>query len=230
MEFYHGIALLQENDDFPDPRLGPKDEPIAIGLNLTPALMLQGYRRGLFAWSVNPVTWWSPDPRAIFEPDGFHVSGSLRKKLNRNPFRVTMDYDFRGVMQGCAMRRRSGERTWVTREFKDAFWALHQAGYAHSVECWSKDGLVGGVFGVAVNGFFSAETMFSLAADASKIALYYLLETARASGFTLFDIQLLTPHTVSLGAIEISRVRYLKRLRDAMEQTVEPLNAREIIA
>lgn len=229
MDFYNGIALLQEGDDFPDPHFGPKDEPIAIGLNLKPTLMLKAYRRGLFAWSVNPVGWWSPDPRAIFETDGFHVSKSLRKKIKRSPFRVTMDRDFWGVMKGCALPRAFHERTWVTREFMDAFWELHRAGYAHSVECWSEDTLVGGVFGVAVNGFFSAETMFSRATDGSKIALYYLLETVRAAGFTLFDIQILTPHTASLGAIEISRWQYLKRLHSALEQPVEPLNAREII-
>jgi leucyl/phenylalanyl-tRNA--protein transferase len=111
-----------------------------------------------------------------------------------------------------------------------AFLTLHEMGYAHSVECWQDTRLVGGVFGVALNGFFSAETMFSLATDASKIALYYLLDTVRAAGFTLFDIQLLSPHTASLGAIEISRASYLKRLRRALEQPVTPLTAREIIA
>lgn len=229
MRYHNHIAILESGDDFPDPLHGPTDEPVAIGFELTPELMLRAYRRGLFAWSVNPVTWWSPHPRAIFELDGFHVSRSLRKKMKRHPFRVTLDYDFETVMAGCALPRRSGEQTWVTREFRDAFWTLHQMGYAHSVECWSENGVVGGVFGVAINGFFSAETMFSLAKDASKVALYYLLETARAAGFTLFDIQLLSPHTASLGAVEITRAQYLRRLRRALAHTVEPLTAREII-
>lgn len=230
MKLYQGVALLQPGDDFPDPRHGPTEEPVAIGFELTPELMLRAYRHGLFAWSVNPVTWWSPHPRAIFELDGFHVSKSLQRKMNRVPFRVTMDHAFWDVMQGCALPRKSGERTWVTREFMGAFLVLHEMGFAHSVECWQDTRLVGGVFGVAINGFFSAETMFSLATDASKIALFHLLETARAAGFTLFDIQLLTPHTESLGAIEISRARYLKRLRHALEQSVTPLTAREMMA
>ncbi|MDL1896306.1 leucyl/phenylalanyl-tRNA--protein transferase [Anaerolineae bacterium CFX7] len=230
MRYYNQIAVLDQGDDFPDPLYGPTDEPVAVGFELTPKLMLRAYARGLFAWSVHPVTWWSPHPRAIFEMDGFYVSRSLRKKMKRAPFRVTLDHDFWGVMQGCALPRRSGERTWVTREFMGAFLTLHAQGYAHSVECWNGAALVGGVFGVALNGFFSAETMFSRATDASKIALYYLLETLRAAGFALFDIQLLTPHTASLGAREISRAAYLRRLKRALTQTPAPLTRREIVA
>ncbi len=230
MRHHNRIAVLEHGDEFPDPRHGPTDEPIAVGFELTPELMLRGYARGLFAWSVYPVTWWSPHPRAIFELDGFHVSHSLRKKIKHCPFRVTFDHDFWGVVQGCALPRRSDEQTWVTREFMGAFWRLHEQGYAHSVECWMGDAVVGGVFGVALNGFFSAETMFSRATDASKIALYYLLETLRAAGFTLFDVQLLTAHTASLGAREISRHQYLKRLAHALTQTPAPLTAHEIAA
>lgn len=230
MVYYQGIALLEEGDEFPDPRAGPGDEPIAIGLELTPALMLAGYRRGLFAWSVNPATWWSPDPRAIFEMNGLHVSKSLRKKIRRRAFRVTMDNAFAGVVQGCALPRASGERTWVTPEFRRAFMRLHEMGYAHSVECWRGDELVGGVFGVGISGFFSAETMFSTATDASKVALYYLLEILRARGFALLDIQLLTPHTRSLGAVEIARTEYLERLTRALAQKAELLRAGEISA
>jgi leucyl/phenylalanyl-tRNA--protein transferase len=230
MMIHHGTVLLQAGDPFPDPSNGPKDEPVAIGLELSPQLMLAGYRKGLFAWSAHPATWWSPDPRAIFEMDGFHVSKSLRKKIRRRPFRVTMDEAFMDVVEGCAQPRASGQRTWVTHEFRRAFRELHAMGYAHSVESWQVNALVGGVLGVAINGFFSAETMFSRATDASKIALYYLLETLRASGFALFDIQELSPHTASLGAIEISRAEYLARLERALQVQVQPLGKREIAA
>jgi leucyl/phenylalanyl-tRNA--protein transferase len=230
MMLYPGTVLLHAGDPFPDPLNGPKDEPVAIGLELSPELMLAGYCKGLFAWSVNPVTWWSPDPRAIFELDGFRVSKSLRKKIKRRAFRVTMDEAFVDVVAGCAQTRTSGQRTWVTREFRRAFRELHEMGYAHSVESWQGGELVGGVLGVAIHGFFSAETMFSRATDASKIALYDLLETLRATGFVLFDIQELSPHTASLGAIEISRAEYLARLERALQVQVQPLGKREIAA
>ena len=216
MRYYKGIPVLEHGEPLPDPRASPGDEPAALGFELTPALMLEGYRKGLFAWTVNPVTWWSPDPRAVFDLDGLHVSRSLRKKIKRAQFRVTIDRAFFGVMQGCALPRKSGERTWVTREFMRAFMPLHQQGFAHSVECWQDEALVGGVFGVGIDGFFSAETMFSLVTDASKIALYYLVEALRAAGFVLLDIQMLTPHTASLGAYEISRDEYLARLKIAL--------------
>lgn len=216
MVFYSGIAILQPGDKFPDPRNGPKDEPVAVGLELTPELMLVGYRKGLFAWSVNPVTWWSPDPRAIIPPDELHVSKRLARKIRARAFRVTIDQAFDQVVRQCALPRQRGDGVWITREFREAFSTLFAMGYAHSVECWQNDQLVGGVFGVAINGFFSAESMFHSATDASKIALYYLIENLREAGFQLFDIQILSPHTKSLGARETSRDSYLNRLERAV--------------
>ncbi len=216
MLFNHGIAILQAGDEFPDPRNGPKDDPIAIGLELSPALMLKGYRQGLFAWSANPVTWWSPDPRAIIPLDGLRVSKRLARKIKAQPFQVTMDMAFNQVVEQCAQPRHRGDGVWITQEFRTAFSELHALGYAHSVECWQKENLVGGIFGVAVNRFFSAESMFHTATDASKIALFYLMEHLREAGFQLFDIQMLTPHTQSLGALEISRDAYLQRLDYAL--------------
>lgn len=216
MIYHHGIAILEEGDDFPDPRSGPAQEPIAVGFRLTPELMLAGYRRGLFAWSVNPVTWWSPDPRAIIPLDGMHVSRRLARKLRTSPFTVTLDRAFAQVVRHCAMPRHRGDGVWITQEFRAAFAALFERGSAHSVECWQGERLVGGVFGVAVNGFFSAESMFHVETDASKIALYYLVQTLRKTGFQLLDIQMLTPHTAWLGAIEITRASYLARLERAI--------------
>lgn len=220
MVFYHGIAILEPGDDFPDPTDAPANEPVAVGFELTPELMLAGYRKGLFAWSVNPVTWWSPDPRAIISLGGFHVSKRLARKIKTRPFKVTMDRGFTSVVEQCARPRHRGDGVWITTEFRDAFEKLFEMGYAHSVECWRGAQVVGGVFGVALNGFFSAESMFHRETDASKIALYYLLELLRDAGFKLFDIQMLTAHTESLGAKEIQRVRYLEILHHAL--TVRP--------
>lgn len=216
MIFHQGIAILERGDEFPDPAEGPSDEPVAIGLELTPELMLAGYRKGLFAWSVNPVTWWSPDPRAIISLDGFHVSRRLERKIRSRPFTVTLDGAFAEVVNHCALPRHRGDGVWITKEFQAAFGQLARMGYAHSVECWKDGKLAGGVFGVAVGGFFSAESMFHSETDGSKIALYYLMERLRQGGFQLFDIQMLTPHTRSLGAKEISRVRYLGLLERAL--------------
>lgn len=216
MIFQHGIAILEPGDDFPDPRAGPADAPVAIGLELAPALMLRGYRQGLFAWSANPVTWWSPDPRAIIPLQALYIPKRLARKMKTRPYEITLDRAFQQVVRECALPRHRGDGVWITREFRDAFGELFAMGYAHSVECWREGELVGGIFGVAVGGFFSAESMFHRATDASKIALFGLLEILRAAKFELFDIQILTPHTQSLGAIEIARDRYLNLLEGAL--------------
>lgn len=224
MIFHHGIAILEPGDELPDPLRGPKDEPVAIGLVLSPGLMLAGYQKGLFAWSVNPVTWWSPDPRAIIPLDGLNVSRRLARKIKTRPFMVTLDQAFDQVVEQCAMPRHRGDGVWISQEFRDSFSQLFRSGFAHSVECWQDKRLVGGVFGVTINGFFSAESMFHHETDASKIALYYLIEALRSAGYSLFDIQLLTPHTESLGALEITRRRYLRLLQSALQLHPQPLH------
>jgi leucyl/phenylalanyl-tRNA--protein transferase len=216
MIFHQGIAILRPGDEFPDPLHGPKNEPVAVGFELTPELMLAGYRRGLFAWSVNPVTWWSPDPRAIIPLDGLYVSKRLARRIRQGAFQITMDAAFEEVVQLCSYPRHRGDGVWITAEFRGAFAKLFEMGHAHSVECWEGARIVGGVFGVSIGGFFSAESMFHRATDASKIALFYLMEYLRTNGFSLFDIQLLTAHTESLGAIEVTREEYLERLREAL--------------
>jgi len=230
MVYQNGIAILEHGDAFPDPRRGPADEPVAIGFELTPELMLDGYGKGLFAWSDNPVTWWSPDPRAIFDLDAFHVSRRLARKLKTHPFSVTLDGAFDQVVQQCSLPRGDGEGTWISKSFKRAFQELHAMGYAHSVECWNGGRLVGGVFGVARGGFFSAESMFHRETDASKIALYYLLQMLRQTGFLLFDIQVLSPHTESLGGYRISRAQYLQALRLALKKNPVMLERSTLIA
>lgn len=211
-------ALLGHAVWFPDPRFGPPGEPVAIGGDLSVARLLAAYRAGIFPWTVDPIEWWSPDPRAIFELDGFHVSRSFARTLKRRPYTVTFNRAFKPVMEGCAAPARGRHMTWIRPAFISAYTRLHQAGHAHSVECWRGGELVGGVYGVQVGGLFAGESMFHRADDASKVALYHLLERLRERGFLLFDIQQLTPTTERLGAMEIPRSEYLRRLRVAVDK------------
>jgi leucyl/phenylalanyl-tRNA--protein transferase len=214
--FYYGLPRITTADDFPDLTFAPEDSPLAFGYALTADLMLRAYRKGIFAWSVNPVSWWSPDPRAIIELDGLHVSKRLARTLRQAPFRVTLDQAFVGVLAGCAMPRYVDAETWLTLEFMECYTELFRRGYAHSVECWQGEALVGGVFGVAIERFFSAESMFHRATDASKIALYYLVEWLKQGNYALLDIQVLTPHTESLGGVWLAREEYVRRLRKVL--------------
>jgi leucyl/phenylalanyl-tRNA--protein transferase len=183
---------------------------------MTPARLSLAYRSGIFPWSVNPITWWSPDPRAIFELHRFHVSSSLAKIIRKGIFEVTFDQAFREVIGGCAELTPARRSTWITEEFISAYTELFHQGYAHSIECWEQKRLAGGVYGVAIGGFFAGESMFHRASNASKVALFHLIERLRLQGFVLFDIQMLTPHTRQLGAINIPRDEYLSRLREAI--------------
>lgn len=161
--------------------------------------------------------WWSPDPRAIFDLNDFHVSRRLERTIRSGKFRVSFDEAFPETMLGCANAKgRAGGESWITREFYASYCRLFELGLAHSAECWLGDRLVGGVYGVAVNGFFDGESMFSIERDASKVALVALLRRLKALDFQLFDLQILNDHTASLGGREISRAEYLRRLAAAL--------------
>lgn len=180
--------------------------------------LLAAYRTGIFPWSVNPITWWSPDPRGIIELDGLHISRSLALIIRKGAFEVTMDRAFVEVIKGCAKPGPSRRGAWITKDFIEAYTRLHEAGHAHSVECWLKGELVGGVYGVTIGGLFAGESMFHRADNASKVALCFLVEHLRKRKFSLFDIQMVTAGTTPFGAIEISRSDYLKRLAAAVER------------
>lgn len=204
---------------FPDPRSALRGEHeglVAIGGDLSVPRLLLAYRSGIFPWSANPVTWWSPDPRAVFEWDGFHLNRSLAKLLRKQPFTVTRDQCFSKVMQACAEPGPGREASWISSEFIDAYTVLHRAGHAHSVECWKEGELVGGVYGVHIGGFFAGESMFHRANNASKVALHHLLVHLRERGFQLFDTQVLNETTENLGALAIPREAYLERLSRAV--------------
>jgi len=198
-----------------DPRLADEYGLVAIGGDLTPRSLLKAYRSGVFPWfdAADPIMWWSPDPRAIFELDGLHVSRRLARTIRSGRFTTTINRDFAGVIRGCADR---AEGTWITPEMLAAYETLHRLGHAHSVEAWHDGALAGGVYGVAINGFFAGESMFTGVRDGSKVALAALVDRLRERRFQLFDIQFRTEHTTALGAVEIRRAEYLQRLARAL--------------
>jgi leucyl/phenylalanyl-tRNA---protein transferase len=214
------VALLERQLRFPSPDLADGEGLVAIGGDLSVPRLLLAYRSGIFPWTVDPITWWSPEPRAIFELDRFHVSRSLAKIIRQGVFRVTIDRAFQRVIKGCAASARGRRSTWISPEFIDAYTRLHEQGHAHSVECWQGHRVVGGIYGVAVGGLFAGESMFHQVSNASKVALLHLIEHLRRQGFLLFDIQMLTPITTQLGGITISRGEYLHRLAQAVEKPV----------
>ena len=192
---------------------------IALGGDLSVPRLQLAYRGGIFPWSVNPITWWSPDPRAVMELDRFHISRSLARTLKKNEFQVTLDAAFEMVIGACAKSAPGRESTWIGPEIKSAYVSLHKAGTAHSVECWKDGTLVGGVYGVAVGGAFCGESMFHRESGASKVALEFLVRHLRARGFVLFDIQMITPVTRQMGATVIPRAAYLSRLQAAVRMS-----------
>jgi len=208
--------LLDECLRFPDPRSATAEGLVAVGGDFSVERLLLAYRSGIFPWTDDPISWWSPDPRGIFELDQFHVSRSLEKFRRKHPYTITTDHAFRDVMAGCALPSASRGQTWITPQFVAAYTQLHQHGHAHSVECWRGAELVGGIYGVAIGGLFAGESMFHRADNASKIALHHLVTHLRTRGFALFDIQMVTEITSQLGAIEISRLEYLQRLGQAV--------------
>ncbi len=212
--------MLTRELAFPDPRQAPRRGRfaglVALGGDLSVPRLLLAYRSGIFPWSDDPLTWWSPDPRGIFELDRFHVPRSLARTLRSGRFQLTVNRAFRAVIEGCAAPAPGREETWISPRFVEAYTRLHEAGHAHSVECWLGSELAGGIYGVAVGGLFAGESMFHRVSDASKVALAGLVNRLRERGFTLFDVQVLTPVTRQLGAVEISREEYLRRLAEAV--------------
>ncbi|MCX6550808.1 MAG: leucyl/phenylalanyl-tRNA--protein transferase [Acidobacteria bacterium] len=183
---------------------------------LTAALLVAAYEAGYFPMAMDDgeIRWFSPDPRGIVPIETFHAPRRLLRVVRSRRFGVTVDQAFRDVMAACAADREEG--TWINAEILDSYAGLHDAGLAHSVEIWDGPTLAGGLYGVSLRGAFFGESMFHHVTDASKIALHALVERLRAGGFRLLDIQWLTPHLASLGAVEIPREEYLERLQAAL--------------
>ena len=203
----------------PDPRSAPAHGLLAAGGDLEPGTVIAAYRRGIFPWPDREgrLLWWSPDPRAILPLGGFHEARRLRRRRRGAGFAVTRDTACAEVMAGCADRP---EGTWITAEMTESYLRLHRLGWVHSIETWSGAELAGGIYGVAVGGLFAAESMFHRRSDASKVALAELVEHLGRRGFSLLDVQFLTPHLASLGAVEIPRDEYLERVDAAIAKSV----------
>jgi len=215
------VFVLSPTDlRFPPIDFASPEGLLAMGGDLRAERLLEAYRHGIFPWynEDQPILWWSPDPRAVLFPGKLKVSRSLGKTLRRGAFEVRFDTRFSEVMQACAAPRKQYPRggTWITREMLDAYVHLHELGYGHSVETWRDDVLVGGLYGVALNGIFFGESMFSHATDASKVALVHLVRQLERWDFRLIDCQLPSQHLSSLGAEEIRRRDFLDHLSDAL--------------
>jgi len=184
---------------------------------LPPSLLVAAYQAGYFPMAMDDgeIRWYSPDPRGVLPLDRYHAPRRLLRVVRSRRFEVTVDRDFRGVMEACAADRDEG--TWINGEILDSYVALHARGLAHSVEAWDGGALAGGLYGVALNGAFFGESMFHRVTDASKVALWALVGRLRERGFTLLDIQWLTPFLEACGAVEIPRDQYLERLSEALQ-------------
>ena len=196
---------------------------LLIGGDLTSDTLLDAYRSGIFPWPAvergrEILAWWSPDPRTIIELDELYVSRRLGRRIRCGQFEVRVNCDFAGVVAGCA--RRGSDEVWITPSIQSAYQRLHEMGYAHSVETWRDGLLVGGVYGVAVGGYFAGESMFHRTRDASKVALAHLVRHLHEREFQLFDIQQWTPHTGRLGAKQIARDEFIGRLENAVNLPV----------
>lgn len=214
------VYRLTEEVVFPPPELASKDGLLAVGGDLSQERLLLAYSMGIFPWysQGDPILWWSPDPRMVLVPHEFKVSKSLRKISRRGVFAVTMDQAFDAVIRHCADVPRSGQDgTWITEAMQEAYGTLHRAGYAHSVECWQKDELVGGLYGISLGACFFGESMFSTVSDASKVALLALVEQLTKWRFTLIDCQIHTLHLSRLGARTMNRTDFLRRMREGLK-------------
>jgi len=197
---------------------------LAAGGDLSPQRLLEAYRLGIFPWfsEGDPILWWSPDPRMVLFPAEFRISRSFAKVLRNRRYQVRFDLAFDQVMTGCAAPRKGEGGTWITGEMLEAYRELHRLGYAHSVETWIDGTLAGGLYGVAVGGAFFGESMFSLAGDASKIALASLVAHLDAAGFGLIDCQMRTRHLETLGAREVPRRRFSRLLSELVHYPRSP--------
>ena len=192
--------------------------------NITPELLLHAYSSGVFPMAESQddpeIFWVDPRRRGVLPLDGFHISRSLAKHLYKDPFKISLNQDFVGVLRGCADR----PETWINERIFNLYTALHLMGFAHSLEVWDDDALVGGIYGITLGRAFFGESMFSRRTNASKIALAYLVDRLRRTGFLLFDTQFITPHLETLGAVEISRAKYHRQLKQALEDRADILS------
>lgn len=198
---------------------------LAIGGELTRERLIEAYRAGAFPWysSGQPIFWWSPDPRMVLFPGEIKISRSLAKRLNRGNYEIRLDTAFRAVMEACASTRRPDQDgTWIVPEMVEAYCALHEHGYAHSVETWIDGELAGGLYGIAIGGMFYGESMFHRITDASKLAFVHLVRHLKKKGLGMIDCQMHTSHLQRFGAREIPRMEFAARLADLVDLPYPP--------
>lgn len=228
------LYQLDEQDlTFPslDFALTEPDGLLAVGGDLQPKRLINAYSQGIFPWysENDPLMWWSPDPRAIINLSDLHVNRTLRKALKKSPYKITLNSAFNQVIEQCADAPFRDDGTWILPEMSAAYIKLHELGYAHSIEVWhtccdgspnSEQELVGGLYGVAINGFFSGESMFYTKANASKFAIVALTDLLRSVDVDFIDCQILNPFLADMGAVEISRNNFLKMKQTAINKEV----------
>lgn len=221
------IPWLGLRDPFPpvEQALVEPNGLLAAGGDLSPARLLDAYARGIFPWfnDEDPVLWWSPDPRMVLLPRELHLSRSLRRTIRSQEFTVTFDRAFQGVMEGCAGPRDKQDGTWITADMMRAYTRMAELGHAHSVEAWADGELAGGLYGVAVGRIFYGESMFTRRSNASKVAVSWLARQLGRWQFELIDCQMSTEHLASLGAREVPRTDFLRRLERAVALPPVPL-------
>ena len=213
------VFQLQKEIVFPHPSLAEKDGLLAIGGDLSIERLILAYTYGIFPWynPGDPVLWWSPDPRCVLFPEKFKVSKSLKKIISKNFFKVKFDNKFREVIINCSCVNRKGQKgTWITNDMIEAYYNLYESGFAHSVEVYIEDNLVGGLYGVSIGKVFFGESMFSKVPNASKVALYFLVEKLKTQKYNIIDVQQTTLHLLSLGAEEICREEFQKILKNSI--------------
>lgn len=217
------VFLLNNRIEFPPPRLASEMGLLALGGDLSRKRLLLAYRMGIFPWfsEREPIMWWSPDPRLVLYPEEIKVSKSLQKIMKKEIFRITIDSAFDQVINACAeIRRKNNEGTWIVNDMIEAYCRLHESGFAHSVEAWRHDKLVGGLYGVSLGGCFFGESMFTRISNASKVAFVKLVEHLKTLSFDLIDCQLTTTHLKQFGAREIPRSQFLAQLEKSLKGTV----------
>ena len=221
------MTTRAEPYQFPPLEEATVDGLLAIGGDLSSERLLAAYRKGIFPWynPGQPILWWSPDPRTVLYPSRLRISRSLRKALRHSHFHITTDTAFDRVIIECAESKRDGTvaGTWITTDMRSAYLNLYRLGYAHSVETWQHNRLVGGLYGVAIGGIFFGESMFSVTRDASKVALSGLVSQLLQLQFRLIDCQLPSTHLSSLGAQSIPRMKFVEELRLGINSKQMPI-------
>ena len=218
------VFRLSDRISFPPAHFASTNGLLAIGGDLSESRLLMAYRMGIFPWfsEEDPILWWSPDPRLVLFPDEVKVSRRLLRTLRRGGFTVTADAAFDRVIEQCAATRlEKGELTWLTDDMTDAYKGLHEMGYAHSIETWYEGRLAGGLYGISLGGVFFGESMFALVSNASKAALVYLCRYMSERHFDMIDCQVTTGHLIRMGAREISRKEFLRRLDQSMQRRTD---------